>query len=241
MRETATSSAASASNGDAARWRAGAVALVVAALAAIAGALLRTPGVLDGWTLLHWIGKPLATAIVLGLAWRGGHAVDARLRRGVLAGLAFSLAGDVLLMLSPALFVGGLLAFLVAHLCYLYAFTADTRLFARRLPLLVLVAIGAAVLFFLWSGLAPALEGPVIAYVAVLVAMAAQAVARWQVHPGPRTGMAALGGVLFVASDALLAIDRFRTPIPAAALWVLATYWAAQWSIAQSVRTPQRQ
>jgi uncharacterized membrane protein YhhN len=241
MQDPLTPFAGPAVTGDAARWRAGAIALVVAALAAIAGALLRTPGVLDAWTLLHWVGKPLATIVLLGLVWRGGHDVDERLRRGVLAGLAFSLVGDVLLMLSPALFVGGLLAFLVAHLCYLRAFTVDTRLFARRLPLFALAIIGAAVLSYLWSGLAPALQVPVIAYVVVLVAMAAQAVARWQVHPGPYTRMAALGGVLFVVSDALLAIDRFRAPVPAAALWVLAAYWAAQWGIAQSARGRQRQ
>ena len=217
-------------------WRRGAVALAAAAVAAIAGALLRSRGGFDGWTLLHWIGKPLATAILVGLVWREGAAVDARLRRGVLAGLVFSLAGDVLLMLSPRLFVGGLLAFLAAHLCYLRAFTVDTRLFARWLPLGAIGAIGAAILAFLWSGLAPALRGPVIAYVVVLVAMAAQALARWREHPGDRTRMAALGGVLFVASDALLAIDRFRAPIAAAPLWVLGSYWAAQWGIAQSVR-----
>lgn len=217
-------------------WRRGAVALAAAAIAAIAGALLRSRGGFDGWTLLHWIGKPLATAILVGLVWREGAAVDARLRRGVIAGLVFSLAGDVLLMLSPGLFVGGLLAFLVAHLCYLRAFTVDTRLFARWLPLAVLGAIGAAILTFLWGGLAPALRGPVIAYVVVLVAMAAQAFARWREHPDARTRMAAIGGVLFVASDALLAIDRFRAPIVAAPLWVLGSYWAAQWGIAQSVR-----
>ena len=217
-------------------WRRGAVALAAAAIAAIAGALLRSRGGFDGWTLLHWIGKPLATAILVGLVWREGAAVDARLRRGVIAGLVFSLAGDVLLMLSPGLFVGGLLAFLVAHLCYLRAFTVDTRLFARWLPLAVLGAIGAAILAFLWGGLAPALRGPVIAYVVVLVAMAAQAFARWREHPDARTRMAAIGGVLFVASDALLAIDRFRAPIVAAPLWVLGSYWAAQWGIAQSVR-----
>jgi uncharacterized membrane protein YhhN len=72
--------------------------------------------------------------------------------------------------------------------------------------------------------------------VVVLVAMAAQALARWREHPDARTRMAALGGVLFVASDALLAIDRFRAPIAAAPLWVLGSYWAAQWGIAQSVR-----
>ena len=222
-------------------WRFGAMALAVAALAAIVGALLRPRDGFDGWTLLHWIGKPMATVILVLLVWRGARSADSRLRRGVLAGLAFSLAGDVLLMLSPRLFVGGLLAFLVAHLCYLRAFTADTRLFARPLALIVLTVVGAAILSFLWSGLAPEVKVPVIAYVVVLVAMAGQAVSRWQAHPGPRTRAAAVGGVLFVVSDALLAIDRFRAPIVAAPLWVLGTYWAAQWGIAQSVREPQRQ
>ncbi|MCD6735067.1 MAG: lysoplasmalogenase [Burkholderiaceae bacterium] len=222
-------------------WRRGGLALAAVALAAIVGALLRERGGFDAWTLVHWIGKPLATAVLVALVWRAGERGDARLRRGVLAGLVFSLAGDVLLMLSPRLFVGGLLAFLVAHLCYLRAFTVDTRLFARALPLAALGAVGLAVLAFLWGGLAPALRGPVIAYVVVLVAMAAQAIARWQEHPGPGARMAAIGGVLFVVSDALLAIDRFRSPIAAAPVWVLGTYWAAQWGIAQSVRGAQRQ
>lgn len=64
----------------------------------------------------------------------------------------------------------------------------------------------------------------------------AQAFARRSTHASRTTNAAALGAALFVASDALLAIDRFRTPIPAAPLWVLSTYWLAQWGIAQSVR-----
>lgn len=225
----------------AAAWRRGASGLLAAAVVAVAGALLRARGGFDVWTLLHWIAKPMATAILIALVWRYGSRVDGRLHRGVLAGLVCSLAGDVLLMLSPALFVGGLLAFLLAHLCYLRAFTADTRLFAYPLALLVLGIVGAAVLAFLWSGLAPSLRIPVIAYVVVLVSMAAQSAARWRAHPDPRTRMAAIGGLLFVVSDALLAIDRFRVPIAAASLWVLGTYWAAQWGIAQSVRAVQRQ
>ena len=44
-----------------------------------------------------------------------------------------------------------------------------------------------------------------------------------------------VGGLLFMSSDALLAINRFHTPLPASALWVLATYWAAQWLIASAL------
>jgi hypothetical protein len=55
-----------------------------------------------------------------------------------------------------------------------------------------------------------------------------------QAHPGG-TRLAALGGVAFVASDSLLAWDKFAGGIPMPALLVLATYWFAQWCIARSV------
>jgi hypothetical protein len=45
-----------------------------------------------------------------------------------------------------------------------------------------------------------------------------------------------------MTSDALLATNRFALPLPAATLWILATYWAAQWCIASwlSPMSPQR-
>ena len=52
-------------------------------------------------------------------------------------------------------------------------------------------------------------------------------------------GVAALGGILFMLSDALLAINHFHTGIPLAPLWVLATYYAAQTFIALSIDRQQ--
>ena len=87
----------------------------------------------------------------------------------------------------------------------------------------------------LWPGLPRELKVPVIVYVIALAGMAAQAASVWWEHPGRATRVAALGGAFFVASDALLALDRVSAPIPVASLWVLATYWVAQWCIARSV------
>ncbi len=42
----------------------------------------------------------------------------------------------------------------------------------------------------------------------------------------------AIGGALFMSSDALLATNKFADPLPLASLWVLGTYWSAQWCIA---------
>jgi hypothetical protein len=44
-----------------------------------------------------------------------------------------------------------------------------------------------------------------------------------------------LGGILFATSDALLALDRFVTPLVHSQLLVMATYYAAQLLIALSV------
>jgi uncharacterized membrane protein YhhN len=56
-------------------------------------------------------------------------------------------------------------------------------------------------------------------------------------HVLPRSArLAAIGAVLFMVSDSLLAWDRFAGGVPARALLVLGTYYAAQWCIARSVQ-----
>ncbi len=81
---------------------------------------------------------------------------------------------------------------------------------------------------------------PVLLYVACLATMAAQAAVVWLgSRGGEHEGLArigAIGGALFVLSDALLATNKFAGPLPLASLWVLASYWAAQWCIAGSLR-----
>jgi uncharacterized membrane protein YhhN len=71
--------------------------------------------------------KPLTTVLVLALAatapqpvWRGYQAL-------VCAGLLFSLAGDVFLMLPRDRFVAGLASFLIAHLFYVASVLACER------------------------------------------------------------------------------------------------------------------
>ena len=86
----------------------------------------------------------------------------------------------------------------------------------------------------------PALRGPVLAYVVCLASMAAQAGALWLAARGTAgealARNAALGGLLFMSSDTLLAFNKFNAPVPLSALWILATYWVAQGLIAGSLR-----
>jgi uncharacterized membrane protein YhhN len=192
-------------------------------------AILSAPWAL-GQPLLNVLFKPLATIGLIALAWpRGADAPDAR--RWVRVGLLASLAGDVALLWPQQGFLPGLLSFLLAHLAYLRAFTRVQRLAAVAWPFLAYAAVAGLILWPLWPGVPPALRGPVGAYVACLAAMGAQAAVLWR-SGAARGGRLALGGALFVASDALLAWNRFADPLPAASLLVLAPYWSAQACIA---------
>jgi len=177
---------------------------------------------------LNFAFKPLATLAVIGYAWGRG---EGAVRGWVLVGLIFSLAGDIALLWPKEGFLPGLVAFLLAHLAYLVAFTRVAKFAARPLCFVVYALVASGILWQLWPGVPGGLRIPVIAYVVCPAAMAAQAAVVWR-GAAPRGGVLALGGALFVASDALLATNKFMTPLPAASLWILTTYWAAQWCIA---------
>jgi uncharacterized membrane protein YhhN len=207
-----------------------AAATLVSALLAIAGApwALAQPALVFAF-------KPLTTVLILARAWPRGQGTP-RVRRWVLAGLALSLVGDVALLWPQQGFLPGLVAFLLAHACYIVAFAHTTRFAARLLPFVAYAAVAGGVLSQLWPSVPAALRGPVVAYVIALAVMAAQAAVVWLAARGTpeaaRARRLAIGGALFMTSDALLAINKFALPLPAASLWILASYWTAQWLIA---------
>lgn len=210
-------------------------ALAAATALAAALAILSAPWAL-GAPWLNFVFKPLATLGVIAYAWPRG-ADQPVVRRWVLVGLLASLLGDVALLWPQAGFLPGLVSFLLAHLAYGWAFTRVRRFGAALLPFGVYIVIAGAILAGLWPGVPVVLRGPVVAYVGALAAMAAQAAVLWRTG-APRGAVLALGGALFVASDALLATNKFAGPLPLASLWILTTYWSAQWCIASWLAPP---
>ena len=178
--------------------------------------------------------KPLATLLILALAL-SLTPTRSEYQWAIAAGLVLSTAGDVFLMLPRDRFVAGLASFLLAHLCYLRAFSIEVPFGAGLLLWLPFFAAGGMVVALVWPGLKPALRGPVVVYVIVIAAMAGQATGRWYASGSAVALAAAVGAGLFVVSDAVLAIDRFRWPFRAARAVTLSTYWAAQLLIAISV------
>lgn len=198
-------------------------------------AVLSAPWAL-GQPWLNFVFKPLTTLLIIVYAWPRGRSRPA-VRRWVLLGLGLSLCGDVALLWPQQGFLPGLLCFLLAHLAYLAAFTREgIRLAARPWPFVLYGLLAALILWQLWPGVGAGLRVPVLAYVVCLAAMAAQAaVVALRSRGTARQDAAvwlALGGALFLCSDALLATNRFAAPLPWASLWILGSYWLAQWCIA---------
>jgi uncharacterized membrane protein YhhN len=215
-------------------WRAAPAALRWLPPAAALSLALHLRAVYAGPSWQVFVFKPLTTTLVLLLALLAPGAVSARYRRALVAGLVFSLVGDVVLILPGDRFVAGLAAFLVAHAAYLVAFTDGVRVRLASWTTAAYVAVGGGILASLWGTLGP-LRLPVAAYVGVILLMAAQAAGRAATLRTPGSRAAAGGAALFVVSDATLAIDRFGGEVPGEALLVMLTYVAAQLLIAASV------
>jgi uncharacterized membrane protein YhhN len=138
-------------------------------------------------------------------------------------------------MLPSNRFLYGLLSFLLAHVCYIFAFLTNAPAYGFPWPVLPLSIIGAIILGYLWPTLPSGLKGAVSLYVTVIVFMAALAAGRAMARFSIGTLSAAMGALLFLVSDVILAIDRFRKPFHLARLAVLGSYFIGQLMIALSV------
>jgi uncharacterized membrane protein YhhN len=180
-----------------------------------------------------YVFKPLTIVLVLLLALQAPDGASPFYRAAIVAGLLFSLAGDVWLMLPSDRFRAGLGSFLVAHLCYVAAFGSAIGYHGSPWTLVPFVLGGAAIYRFLSPTLG-ALRIPVLVYMTAIVAMAWLSIERARALEEVGSLIACAGALLFVSSDALLAVNRFRRPLPASPLLVLGSYFAAQWLIALS-------
>jgi uncharacterized membrane protein YhhN len=139
--------------------------------------------------------------------------------------LAFGAVGDVaLLASSEAAFTAGLVSFLAGHVAWIIALRqrpGGGRLRARPALAVPYVAAFGALNAYLWQRTGKN-RIPVIVYSAALLTMSLVALD----SGSPKT---ATGGALFLASDALLALEKFGgVHLPAHEGLVMAAYTSAQ-------------
>ena len=210
------------------------IAFGVAALFAVGDWISRAKeGASPAWRRLEYVCKPAALAGLVAAAVALDPVAGAGTRRDwFAAALVFSLAGDVLLMLPREQFVGGLSAFFVGHCCYLAGFWSRGP---GIVPLLVSVAVAVIAVGVVGRRVLPAvrrddpgLVGPVAAYMLLIGAMLATALA-------VENPLAGIGAVLFVASDSMIAWDRFVERFPRASVLIMVTYHLGQAALVASL------
>jgi uncharacterized membrane protein YhhN len=145
--------------------------------------------------------------------------------RGTKRALALGTAGDIALMAdSDAAFTAGLGSFLAGHVAWMTELrNREGGGFLRRRPIAAVpyLAAFAGLNAYLWPRTGKD-RLPVLVYSAALLGTALVALDSGKART-------AAGGALFMASDTLLALEKFAdVHLPAHEGWVMATYTGAQ-------------
>lgn len=207
------------------------VFLLAAAAAAAVGTIAADTA---GRFSLARILRPAAMASIIALAAVLPASTPPAYRLFILAGLSVSLVGDFFMMAEKKKFTAGVIAFLAAQFFYVAAFLQTRPAsfdFMTALPFLVYA-------FFMMGVLYPRLgskKAPITLYIGVMTVMAILAAQRYISMGGKSAFYALIGAGLFVASDTILALDRYSRKIPAAQIFILGTYFPAQIFFALSV------
>lgn len=200
---------------------------------AFASALLTILASYQNRRLTLYLFKPLTILFIILIALQAKHPTTPFYRYAILAGLLFSLAGDIFLMLPEDRFIPGLVCFWIAHLIYVTGMTYQS---GQTLPFLIIApfVIYAGLILRALSPHLGKLRWPVVAYMLVIMMMGCTAVTRWALTKQSGSALAAFGAVLFIISDSLLAINKFKGHFRSAHFLILGTYFTAQCLIALS-------
>jgi uncharacterized membrane protein YhhN len=177
--------------------------------------------------------KPLTLILIVVIATIF-PATDSYYKIFIILGLLFSLLGDTFLIYSEQHFKKGLIAFLIGHICYIIAFTVSGGI---HFTFWIFVPIIIAGMLYLRSIIpySGKMKIPIIIYIIIVVIMGWVAMERLNYVPTLSSIFSAIGAVLFMISDAVLAMNKFRKPFVSAELIILTTYFTAQWLLAVSV------
>ena len=158
----------------------------------------------------------------------------------------FSWSGDIFLMFSGGysnenFFFMGVGGFFLAQLSYILVFfrRAEMKvpgLVQRKpfwiIPFLVYVA---GIYAFLLPGLEGVMKPVILIYALSLMLMSLMALNRRHRVAHRSYILVFSGSLLFLASDSMIAVNKFATAIPEAGFWIMLTYMAAQYLITRGL------
>ncbi|SHG55209.1 Uncharacterized membrane protein YhhN [Flagellimonas flava] len=176
-----------------------------------------------GRELLYSIFKPLTTILVISILFFGKNSGLIRFKNIMVAALIFCLLGDMLL-LQDKFFVFGLGSFLIAHLLLAYGFGVLESFQFQWISGILFLGLGLSIFFWLKPDLGN-LEIPVAVYILAICFMAWQGFGLWLKKRILTYALIAIAVFLFMFSDTMIAVNKFKSPFPLSGVVVLGTYW----------------
>lgn len=200
---------------------------VMASILDIIGIIFKIP-------MLVYIFKPL---IIFSLLFLYVFSLPKRLKWYVIA-LEFSFFGDVLLMFSgEVFFILGLVSFLLAHILFIKI--VIYRIGKTKLNQVLAASIPFAIIFgLLINTLKDSLNEmliPVVIYGLVISAFGTVSLIYFLKTKTKSSLLMLVGAVIFIISDATLAINKFHSPSHSLEIVVMTTYVIAQYFIFRSM------
>lgn len=183
--------------------------------------------------ILSSVAKPLLMPLLVVYFILNTNNFISPLKKWIVLALVFSWAGDVLLLfesMNPDFFVSGLVAFLIAHFFYILFYESIIRRENLKknywwfIPVLIYYV---SIIYILTPHLGD-MKLPVRIYGIVISYMLIQALQTVMIKNQNAAGLMIAGSVLFIASDSLLAINKFHGSFEYAGIAIMLTYGIAQ-------------
>ena len=200
---------------------------------------------IEGYNSYRFFSKPLILVSLIAYFYQITKPISwTLLSKSVMGALIFSLLGDILLLWEN-LFIYGLGAFLIAHICYIIAFKVSQKVPGRILEMNFIklffynlpIYIAAAFVFYLINPNLGVLKFPVIIYIIVIVSMVTTARERFKRSNPESFWQVFIGAILFFMSDGIIAINKFYLEFPEAGVLIMGTYTIAQLLIVMGIRS----
>lgn len=204
-------------------------------IAAFVFAALEALALWKNWDRLEYIAKPAVMVALFAWLFTSVGLNGALLWFGL--GIFFSLAGDILLMISlDRLFVAGLITFLLAHVSYVIGFNIPVPVIsAWEFILALIIALGGSriigrIVSALVSKGQTRLRMPIIIYGVVISVMLLSAMMKlsdlsWN---SSAAALVSVGAFLFYISDIILAWSKFVAPIQHGRIYNIGAYHLGQ-------------
>ncbi|MCP4135977.1 MAG: lysoplasmalogenase [bacterium] len=185
---------------------------------------------------LKYLLTPLITAGIIGIVIVSiYHNGINNYRVLILTALILALIADTMLMIEEVdLLKYGIVFFLLAHFLYIAAFSRGFYFERWNFLVLAVLLLFFIIYYLIFKGKTGGMDLAVFAYIITIFTVVFFVFSRLNAGVHRPAMLAAIGGVFFLVSDTLLAINAFLRPIPRSTVFTWATYCPAQLLIALS-------